>query len=529
MSGDYDTLRRHLRRWDGRRRRQEFLRAMPWVLLAALLAAGLPALLARARPLLTRGDVALVAAGLLFVGLAGAAIFIWLRPRSLVEQARFSDRQFALRERATTAVEIHSGRLAVAADLAGRQLDDTLQAAAAVDPARELPLTSRPADWLPPLATLAGLLLLLWLPNPQEAALREQRAVSTTVAEQTAALSALSEEIAADETLTEAQREALQASLDEALAALSQPNLSREEAVAALSQAGGELRDLSRDFSEASAGAAAEAMAEAAAALGDDPATAELAEALAGGDQASAAAAAQALADSLSELSAEEQAALAERLAEAAKALSEGDAALAESLAEAAEALSQQDVAAAQAALGETAATLDERAQAETAADRAAAAAEQVAGAQQAVAGDQAGESTAGAGDPNGGASGGDLQGGGSSGNAGSEGAGTTGQGGPAPGGGHVENVFVPPSAGLEGEGQSLELETQCLIDPANCGPVAGQSPADPDAPAGAGSPVPYDRVFGDYRDAAFEALSGGDIPLRLQSLVRDYFTALEP
>ena len=529
MSADFDTLRLALRRWDGRRRRQEFVRALPWVLLAGLLVAGLLALLARSRPLLTRSELALIAAGLLAVSVAGAAVFVWLRPRALADQARFGDRQFTLRERATTAVEIHSGRLSVAADLAGRQLGDALQAAAVVDPVRQMPLTSRPADWLPPLTALAALLALLWLPNPQEAILREQRAVAESVAEQAAALSALAEEIAADETLTEDQRDALQAPLDEALTALEQPNLSREEAVAALSQAGAEMRELSRDFEAATGSAAVEAMAEAAAALGDDPATAELAEALAAGEAESAATAAQTLADSLDELGAEERAALAERLAAAAGTLSEGDAALAESLAQAAEALSEEDVAGAQAALGEAAATLDERAQAATAAQQAAGAAEQLAGAQQAVAGGETGESTAGAGDANGGASGGEAQGGSSPGNTAGEGTGTTGQGGPAPGGGHVENVFVPPSAGLEGEGQALELETQCLTDPANCGPVAGQSPADPDAPAGAGSQVPYDRVFGDYRDAAFEALSGGDIPLRLQSLVRDYFTALEP
>lgn len=522
MIDDFDTLRRHLRQWDGHRRRQEFLRALPWALAVGLLAATLLALLARSRPLLTRGELALIAAGLLVLALIGVAAVVWLRPRSLPEQARFGDRQFALRERVITAVEIQTGRLAVAADLAEQQLNDALRAAAAVDPARQMPLMSRPDEWWPLLASLAVLVALLWLPNPQETALREQRAVTEAVAEQTEVLSALAEEIAADETLTEAQREALQAPLNEALAALEQPDLSREEAVAALSQAGAELRELSRELTEAAGGASAEATANAATALGDDPATAELAEALAAGQSERAAAAARALSGALGDLSAAEQAALGERLADAAAALAASDAALAEALAEAAEALDEQEVAAAQAALDEAAATLDERAQAAAAAGRAAGAAEQVAAAQQTVAGGQVGASTAGAGEPTSGASDGDP------GNAG-EGTGVPGGGGPAPGGGHVENVFVPPTSGLDGEGQALELETQCLTDPANCGPVAGQSPADPNAPAGAGSQVPYDRVFGNYRDAAFEALSGGDIPLRLQSLVRDYFTALEP
>jgi hypothetical protein len=75
-----------------------------------------------------------------------------------------------------------------------------------------------------------------------------------------------------------------------------------------------------------------------------------------------------------------------------------------------------------------------------------------------------------------------------------------------------------------------VELDTQCLGDPSACGPVGGQTPSDFSEEAVAGGDlVPYDRVFGNYRDAAFEALAGGDIPLRLQDLVRDYFSALEP
>ena len=68
----------------------------------------------------------------------------------------------------------------------------------------------------------------------------------------------------------------------------------------------------------------------------------------------------------------------------------------------------------------------------------------------------------------------------------------------------------------------------QCLTDPETCGPLAGQSPSSLEGRPG-GSLVPYDQVFGNYRDAAFEALSQGNIPIGLQNLVRDYFSALEP
>ena len=101
--------------------------------------------------------------------------------------------------------------------------------------------------------------------------------------------------------------------------------------------------------------------------------------------------------------------------------------------------------------------------------------------------------------------------------------------GGPSAGGGHVENVFVPAPVDLSGQGQDVELEVQCLSDPAACGPPGEQLPTDPNRPAAGGSVVPFDQVFGDYRDAAFEALPGSGIPPGLQGLVRDYFAALEP
>ncbi len=69
----------------------------------------------------------------------------------------------------------------------------------------------------------------------------------------------------------------------------------------------------------------------------------------------------------------------------------------------------------------------------------------------------------------------------------------------------------------------------QCLSDPAACGPPGEQLPTDPNRPAAGGSVVPFDQVFGDYRDAAFEALPSSGIPPGLQGLVRDYFAALEP
>ncbi len=530
MIVDFRSLAGQLGRWDGRRRQQQLLRGIPRGLLLGLLVALAVALLSRARPLLTRDELALLALAAALVGLSAAGLVIMLRRRSLAEQARFADRQFDLRERMTAAVEIQTGRLAVDEAIAARQLDDALAAAATVDAARELPLKARPEEWLPALAALILLAVALWLPNPQEAILLEQRALADSIAEQTGALEELAEEIAANESLTAGQQEALQRPLEEALAALDEPDISREEAVAALSEAEAELRSLSREFDTAEL---REALAQAAADLGAGGAAAGLAEALQAGQMGQAAAAVGALADSLGSLSAEEQAALAERLAEAAAGLQAADPELAEALARAAEALADGDAAAAQEAMNEAASTLGERGQATAAAEQAGSAADRLeqsrgeaaqSGTGQSGAGEQSGEGSQGGDGGNGGATG---QGQGSGGQTG-QGQGSGNQGSPGPGGGHIENVFVPARPDLDGEGQDLELEAQCLANPDACGPLGGQTPSGVGDDAG-GSMVPYDQVFGDYRDAAFEALDGGNIPVNLQNIIRDYFSALEP
>lgn len=521
MADDFRLLADSLRRWDGRLRQQQLLRGIPRGLLIGLLVALAVALLGRARPLLTSGELALLALAAALVGLSAAGLIIMLRRRSLAEQARFADRQFGLRERMTAAVEIQSGRLVVDEDIARRQLADAVTAASTVDPARGMPLKARLNDWLPVLAALILLAILLRLPNPQEAILLERRATAEAIEEQAQSLQELAGEIAANENLTAEQQEALQRPLEEALAALDEPGVSREEAVAALSEAEAELRSLSREFDNAEL---RDALAEAAAGLDASGATSDLAEALQSGQIGQAATAAGALADSLDSLSAEERAALAEQLAEAAAGLQAVDPQLSEALDRAAEALAAGNTAAAQDALNNAASALGERGQATAAAEQAGSAADRL---------EQSRGETAqsGSGEQSGGGAGsaqGEGQTGGTPGSQnGAQGGQQGGVGGASEGGGHVENVFVPAPVDLEGEGQDLELETQCLSNPEACGPLGGQTPSGTGAPGG--NLVPYDQVFGDYRDAAFEALDGGSIPVNLQNIIRDYFSALEP
>lgn len=541
----FRALQNRLGQWDTRRRQATLLRWLPRALAAALLVGLVVALVARARPLLTAGEIALLSVTLAGVAAAVTAATTLAQRSSLAEQARFADRHFALRERAAAAVEIHAGQHDVPPPLAARQLSDTLAAAEAVDVARQLPLTSRPADWLPALAALLALALALWLPNPQAALLAQRRAVAAAVGQQAAALAGLSEQIAADDSLSPEQRDALQQPLEEALATLAEPGVSQAEAVAALSQAETELRELGQTFDHAAASAS---VATAADALSRSPAAVELAEALQDAQPAQAAQAAGELAGTLPQLDAAAQRELATSVAEAAAALDPTDAALAEQLDRAAEALAEGDTAAAQEALRQASQGLQAAAQEAAAAQQAAQTADQLGTARQSVAsagapesapqaeagGEQAGQEGESDQSDEAGQGSGATGGEGTAGQQAGAGQTTGGQGqgsatgGPSAGGGHVENVFVPAPVDLSGQGQDVELEVQCLSDPAACGPPGEQLPTDPSRPTG-GSIVPFDQVFGDYRDAAFETLPSSGIPPALQGLVRDYFTALEP
>ena len=101
------------------------------------------------------------------------------------------------------------------------------------------------------------------------------------------------------------------------------------------------------------------------------------------------------------------------------------------------------------------------------------------------------------------------------------------GSGGLGEGGGHTENVFVPDLVDLSGEaGVDIELSAECVANPANCGGLLNETPTEF---TDENSIVPYNQVFGDYRNTAYEALSDDYIPLGMKGYVRDYFSSLEP
>lgn len=534
MNDEFAQLTAYLQRWHGRKRLRDALLWLPRGVLAGLLVAVVLATVARLRPFLDNTQVANTALILGAVGLLTALFALLARRESLLQQARFADRQFGLRERLSTAVEISQGSLTAPPAIAHLQLADALQATERVDVKARLPLIIVRRDWLMLLLAVALLVTAVLIPNPQENALKQSRAVRQSIAEQVQALEALEQEILNNPDLTEEQREELVEPLQNALETLGAGG-SQEQAVATLSEAEAELRALEEQFNTDSL---LQRLQEAGQPLADNQNTQSLGQALQSGQLAQAASALAQLADNLPELSPEEQSQLAQDLAETAQALQDVDGELAQQLAEAAQALQNGDVAAAQQAIQQAAGTLQQRAQESAAAQQAQSAAGQLQQGRQAVAqagqqgqsgqsGQQGQQGQSGQGQSQSGQGQGNSSGQGQAGGQGSGSEQGTGTGGPGPGGGHAENVFVPDLVDLSGEaGVDVELPAECIANPALCGGLLSETPTEF---TNEGSTVPYNQVFGDYRDAAYEALSDDYIPLGLKGFIRDYFSSLEP
>jgi hypothetical protein len=256
------------------------------------------------------------------------------------------------------------------------------------------------------------------------------------------------------------------------------------------------------------------------------------------GDLFAAGSEANLLADQVASLAANDAADLAESLRQSSENLETIDPELAARFSDAAEGLERGDLESAERALREAAATLQQRALERSAASQAASAAGQMEQGMDQLA--QAGEQGSGQGQE-GGTDGQGEQGGGQSGGSGSgsgseaSGSGGLGSGaeqgggtgGPGPGGGHAESVYVPDLVDLSGEaGVDIELPAECVVDPTGCGFLLSETPTGFEFEE---SVVPYDQVFGDYRQAAFQALEETTIPLGLKGYIRDYFSSLEP
>lgn len=334
--------------WNVRLRLQQALHWLPRGLSAGLVAAIVIGVAARLRPILLQEQVLVVGLGAAAAGGLIAFVVVWLWPRPTLDYARRYDALFGLKERLSTALELVAGRLvAVHGEIAALQLEDAVTKARSVDYRAHMPLTIRWRDWLVALGLLALFLLVWWLPNQQAAVAAQQQAFAQALEGQVADLRDMREEVLSDSSLTEEEREAILNTLDETMETLEQPDVSREEAVATLSEAEEQLREMADNAEDARRMGD---LAEAGAALNEEPAQ-ELGEAMQQGDMESAAQHADLLGQRLEGLSEAQRQQLAEQLEQAAEALEGSNPEMAQQMREAAEALREGDLEGAQEAL----------------------------------------------------------------------------------------------------------------------------------------------------------------------------------
>jgi hypothetical protein len=478
-----------------------------------------------------------VAIGAIFLAVTGTVLAlagVLLQKRDAIDKAHFAEQHFELQERISTALEISQGLLITDSNLASKQLANTLEASANINERELLPIRLNRQDWILIIVSVSMLIAAVIVDNPRSAVLDQRREITKSIQEQIEMLEDLEEQIKENPLLTDEARQEILAPIESALSELEESNPGREEAFATISEAEAELRELSENSNLEEL---LQSLQEGAAPLGNSPASQSLGQAMQNGDLLAASSEANRLADGIASLAADEASVLAESLRQSSESLKTIDPELAARFADAAEGLDRGDLEAAERALREAAATLQQRALDQSVSSQAASAAGQLEQGMDQLA--QAGEHGSGQGQ-DGGTEGQGAQGSGQSagsGSGGSEGSGSGGSGsgseqgggvgGPGPGGGHAENVYVPDLVDLSGEvGVDIELPAECVADPTGCGFLLSETPTGFESEE---STVPYDQVFGDYRQAAYLALDETTIPLGLKGYIRDYFSSLEP
>jgi len=234
-----------IRRWERRLRLTQTIRRLPLALLIGTLAAIALALASRLRPLLDQQALIGASLGLLSVSAAALLALIWLPRRTLVQSARRFDLLFSLDERISTAVELLTGRIHAPDALVSAQVADARSAARSARVSAHLPVRHDARAWLALTAALIALVVLIALPNPQAQILAQDAAVQAAIDEARDALQDITETVAADTGLTDEERADLLQILDANRSVLQQPNVTPQEAFAAVSEVRSALQETS--------------------------------------------------------------------------------------------------------------------------------------------------------------------------------------------------------------------------------------------------------------------------------------------
>lgn len=508
-------------------RRLRMQRALAWSLrgfivgMLASLAVG-SFMLYQAKILRAEFLALVLSASLLAAILFGLTAALWrIRP---LDAARRFDLLFHLDERVSTAVELTRLPSRIPPEILDRQLADAVTAARKVNPRRDLPLRAQPREGLIALLCVALTALVWFRGEAMFQAAQQARNVEQAVQEQVTQIEEIIQQIEANDALTDEQKQALTEPLKEAQQAL-QDNPSLENSVSVLTQTGEQLQELSDPQAQQMGEALQEAGNELANQNGSP--LESVGEQLAQGNAVNAA---TELANiDPSQLSAEEQAQLAEQLSAMAESLQSTNPELASQLNQAAEALQNGDTASAQQALQSAAQSLAQAGQQVASSETASQAASQLqqgagqviaaGGGQQASGGNQSGQNS---GEGEAGSGSGNGSGESQSGNeAGSDPIAQN--NGPGDGGeSSYEQIYAPQLLGGEG-GEQVTLPPS---NP-NSGDVIGQGPTTPGEPGE--STVPYNEVYSQYQQVNNEAIENGSVPPAFIQIIKNYFDSLKP
>lgn len=332
-----------VRGWDRRLRLSQMLRWFPRSLLPGLAVGLVLAVVSRLRPWLLPQQIALVTVALVVLGIVIFTLGVWLWRRPALTSARRFDVQFELDERVSTALELGSGVIRSSDELIERQLADARSHASAVKVRDYIPLELHGRDWALALLLAALLALLLILPNPQVDALNEASVQRTAIDEAADDLRELTQDVAADASLGNEERETLLEALQTTTNRLEQPNITPEEAFAAVSDVRSELQERANDLNSQSSQNQS-ALEQAAAALRQATQQGDASEANNGSPAATMQQVEQdmqQLASQAGEMSAEERQQASESLRQAAQALQQSNPQASESLQQAAEQMQQ--------------------------------------------------------------------------------------------------------------------------------------------------------------------------------------------
>ncbi len=239
-----------VRRWDRWRRLRQMLLWLPLSLVPGLVIGLVLAAVSRMRPLLMPQQIAQATGVLVALGAVIFMLAVWLWRRSALKSARHFDGEFGLYKRISTALELSAGAIRSNDELIQRQIEDARARASAIRVREQIPLAVRSRDWLIVIALTVALALLLLLPNPQVEALRAASIQQAAIDQAADQLRQTTQDIAADPSLGNEQRQTLLEQLQNATNTLQQPNVSPQEALAAVSDVQSSLQSTAESLSQ---------------------------------------------------------------------------------------------------------------------------------------------------------------------------------------------------------------------------------------------------------------------------------------